>query len=96
MERRDKIAVECARSVGYDSLCRIGAKGGCLYFRAFNKAPRGHKTGLPHIVKIDGEGGLFVVNNLKERMWAIKEEVKNGGKDVCFLLLGGCERDEES
>ena len=88
--------MEYARSMGYDSLCRIVAKGGCLYFHAFNKAGRGHKTGLPHIVKIDEAGGLLVMNELKERMWAIKEEVKNGGKDVCFLLLGGYERGEES
>ena len=96
MEQREKMAVEYARSVGYDSLCRVGAKGGCLYFRAFNKAGRGHKTGLPHIVKIDGQGRLFVVNSLKERMWAIKEEVKNGGKDVGFLLQDGYELGEES
>ena len=91
MEQREKMAMRYACSAGYDSLCRIGAKGGYLYFRAFNKARRGHKTGLPHIIKIDGQGRLFVVNGLKERMWAIKEEVKNGGKDVCFLLLGGYE-----
>ena len=63
-----------------------------MYFRAFNKAGRGHKTGLPHIIKIDGQGRLFVVNGLKERMWAIKKRLRMAVKTFafyCWAVMNG-------
>lgn len=71
-----QIAEAYASKAGYDSVRPAGIKDGFSYFHAYNKANQGHKTGLPHIVKINEMGQLAVVNNLKERMWAVKEEVK--------------------
>lgn len=71
-----QIAEAYAKKVGYDTIRPAGAKGGFSYFHAFNQSNIGHKTGLPHIIKINDAGQLSVVKNLQERMWAVKEEVK--------------------
>ena len=76
MSQLKQIAIEYALRVGYDSIRPAGGKDGFVYFHAFNEANLGHKTGLPHIIKIDEVGTLIVVDDLKERMWALKEEVK--------------------
>ena len=71
-----QIAEAYAKKVGYDTVRPAGAKDGYSYFHAFNQSSIGHKTGLHHIIKINEAGQISVVNNLKERMWATKEEVK--------------------
>lgn len=71
-----QIAERYAKKVGYDSINPAGKHDGFSYFHTFNKASIGHKTGLPHIIKINESGQLVVVKNLRERMWAVKEEVK--------------------
>ena len=71
-----QIAEAYAKKVGYDTICPAGVKGSFSYFHAFNQSSIGHKTGLPHIIKINEAGELSVVKELQERMWAIKEEVK--------------------
>ena len=76
MSNSRHIAEAYAKKAGYDSVRPAGMKGGISYFHAFNKANGGHKTGLPHIIKINEMGQLVVVSNLKERMWAVQEEVK--------------------
>ncbi|MGN0036661.1 MAG: hypothetical protein ACI36X_05530 [Bacteroidaceae bacterium] len=70
------IVKKYANEHGYDTVRPAGAKSGFSYFHAFNQSSIGHKTGLPHIIKINEAGQLSVVKNLKERMWAVKEEVK--------------------
>lgn len=71
-----QIAEAYAKKVGYDTIRPAGEKGGFSYFHAFNQSSIGHKTGLPHIIKINEVGQLSVVKNLQERMWTVKEEVK--------------------
>ena len=71
-----QIAEAYAKKVGYDTVRPAGTKDGSSYFHAFNQSSIGHKTGLPHIIKINEAGQLSVVKNLKERMWAVKEEIK--------------------
>lgn len=71
-----QIAEAYAMRAGYDTIRPAGIKGGFSYFHAFNQSSIGHKTGLPHIIKINEVGRLLVVKNLKEQMWAVKEEVK--------------------
>lgn len=76
MSNIKQIAEAYAKRVGYDTVRPAGEKGGFLYFHAFGQSCVGHKTGLPHIIKINEVGQLLVVKNLKEQMWAVKEEVK--------------------
>lgn len=83
MDKFWQIAEAYARNTGYDSIRIAGEKGACKYYHAFNKANLGHKTGLPHIFKIDEAGKVIVVNDLKERMWAVSEETK-------FLKVKDC------
>lgn len=64
-----------ATKVGYDSVRPAGKKGNYSYFHLFDADMLGHKTGLPHIIKINEVGQVFEVTNLKERMWAVNEEV---------------------
>ena len=71
-----QIAEAYAKKVGYDTVRPVGVKDNTSYFHAFNQSSIGHKTGLPHIIKINEAGQISVVKNLKERMWAVKEEVK--------------------
>ncbi len=70
------IAIQYAQNAGYDSIRQAGTKDGFSYFHAFNRSNIGHKTGLPHIIKINVAGQLAVVKNLQERMWAVKEEIR--------------------
>ena len=56
MDKRKQIAMEYANCIGYDSLRLAGVKDGFSYFRVFNEANIGHKTGLPHIIKINEMG----------------------------------------
>ena len=70
------IALDYAKSIGYDAIRLAGEKKGNIYFHCFRQSSIGHKTGLPHIIKINEVGQLSVVKNLQERMVALKEEVK--------------------
>ena len=76
MSDNRRIAEAYARDVGYDTIRPAGTKSGFTYFHIFNQSSVGHKTGLPHIIKINDAGQVSIVKNLKERMWAIAEEVK--------------------
>ena len=76
MSNQEFTAIQYAESFGYDSIRPAGTKDGFSYFHAFNKSGIGHKTGLPYIIKINEAGQLSVVKNLKERMWAVKEEIR--------------------
>lgn len=69
-------AKKYAKMSGYDSVRPAGKKDGYFYFHVFLKDSIGLKTGLPHIIKIGEAGQILVVKNLSERMWAVKEEVK--------------------
>jgi hypothetical protein len=64
-----------AHKNGYDSIRPAGEKGGYKYFRTFSAADQGHKTGLPHIVKISAVGKIIEVTLLSEIMWAVRQEV---------------------
>ena len=56
MDKREQIAMEYANCIGYDSVRLAWVKDGFSYFRVFNDANIGHKTGLPYIIKINEMG----------------------------------------
>lgn len=64
-----------AVKIGNDTVREAGVKDGWHYYHVFRKSDEGHKLGLPHIVKINEMGQCVSVQNLTERMWAVKQEV---------------------
>ena len=48
----DKIALDYAKSIGYDTIRPAGEKNGNHYFHCYWKATLGHKLGLPCIIHI--------------------------------------------
>ena len=71
MEDIKKIAKKHITDFGFDSIYYKGEKNLCHYFMAFNKANLGRYIGLPYVIKINSQKEIFVVRELKEKMWAI-------------------------
>lgn len=73
------IARRFAARQGYDSIREAGERDGYRYFHIFNAATEGKKTGMPQFIRVAENGSAALVENLKERMWALKQEVEING-----------------
>jgi len=72
----EKIALQYARKYGYDSVRPAGEKDGLHYFRIYTKALLGHKLGWPQFVRIAENGSTSRVENMAERSWAVRQEIR--------------------
>jgi hypothetical protein len=70
-----KLALQYAKKIGNDAVREAGVKDGWHYYHVYRSSEQGHKKGLSHIVKISEMGQCVSVENLTERMWAVKQEV---------------------
>lgn len=68
-------AINYAKKIGNDTVSEAGVKNGWHYYHVYRQSDKGHKLGLPHIVKINKMGQCISVLNLKEIMWAVQQEV---------------------
>lgn len=75
MKDYQNIALRFARKHGYDTVRPAGQRDGYRYFHYFSEATIGRKTGWPKFVKVSEYGKPSPVENLSERMWALKQEV---------------------
>lgn len=66
----DKIALDYAKSIGYDTIRPAGEKNGNHYFHCYWKATLGHKLGLPCIIHISEKGHITRIHEFEEIMWA--------------------------
>lgn len=69
------IARAYATKFGANTIREAGVQKGFYYFTVFNDYTIDKYTGLPHIIKISRTGRISVVNNLREKMWAMEQEV---------------------
>ena len=74
-----KIALDKAKGLGYDTIRYCGERDGWKYFNIFNWKTRGHKLGLPHIIKISTDcKSIIFVQERSEILWAIKQKKLQG------------------
>lgn len=74
-----EIARQYAAQKGFDSVREAGERNGYKYFHIYNAANEGYKTGMPQFVRIYEDGSASLVENNKERMWALHQEVTING-----------------
>lgn len=69
------IALLKAKELGFDTIRYCGEREGWKYFNIFNWRTRGHKLGLPHIIKISIDcKSIILIQERSEILWAIKQK----------------------
>ena len=71
----DQIALSKAKEHGYDTIRYYGERNKWKYFNIFNWSTRGHKLGLPHIIKISVDcKSIILIQERSEILWAIEQK----------------------
>jgi hypothetical protein len=74
-----QIALYKAKELGYDTIRYCGERDGWKYFNIFNWITRGHKLGLPHIIKISADcKSIILIQERSEILWAIMQKKLHG------------------
>lgn len=74
-----QIALDKAKELGYDTIRYCGERDGWKYFNIFNWITRGHKLGLPHIIKISADcKSIILIQERSEILWAIMQKKLHG------------------
>ena len=60
---------------GYDIIEPAGVRDGYRYFHFFKDSLRGHKIGMPRIIKINNKGVVKEVEDYSEILWAFHQFV---------------------
>ena len=71
----NQIALSKAKELGYDTIRYCGERNKWKYFNIFNWSTRGHKLGLPHIIKISVDcKSIILIQERYEILWAIEQK----------------------